>query len=148
MREQKTKELPLGIQTFKKIIDKNLLYIDKTEHIYRLIKNGEIYFLSRPRRFGKSLTVSTLEEIFKGNRELFKGLYIYDTDYDFKKYPIIRFDFGELAVRNSEEMEQRIREYLLKNARYNDTELSREKDVLSLFSELIEKLSKNENISL
>ncbi|MBI4649659.1 MAG: AAA family ATPase [Bacteroidia bacterium] len=72
------KKLPIGKQRFADLINENYLYIDKTEYIYKLISRGSVYFLSRPRRFGKSLTVSSLEEIFKGNKELFKGLYIYD----------------------------------------------------------------------
>ena len=72
------KKLPLGIQTFRKIIEEDFLYIDKTKDIFHLINRGQLFFLSRPRRFGKSLLVSILKEIFSGNKELFKGLYIYD----------------------------------------------------------------------
>ncbi|KZX10067.1 putative AAA-ATPase [Methanobrevibacter curvatus] len=86
-------KLPVGIQTFSKIREKNYLYVDKTEDIFNLIENGEIYFLSRPRRFGKSLLVSTLEALFSAKKELFKGLYIYDKwDWN-KKYPVIKLDF-------------------------------------------------------
>ena len=70
------KKLPIGIQTFEKLINDDCLYIDKTKLIYQLIQSGSVYFLSRPRRFGKSLLLSTLEAIFKGKRELFKGLWI------------------------------------------------------------------------
>ncbi|HPP88779.1 MAG TPA: AAA family ATPase, partial [bacterium] len=83
------KKLPIGIKDFANIIEDNYLYIDKTEYIYKLINEGKYYFLSRPRRFGKSLMVSTLENIFSGNKELFQGLYIYDK-WHFKKYPIIK----------------------------------------------------------
>ena len=72
------KKLPVGIQTFKDIIEEDLLYVDKTEIIYKLINSGRYFFISRPRRFGKSLLISALSEIFKGNKELFKNLYIYD----------------------------------------------------------------------
>ncbi|HNI26912.1 MAG TPA: AAA family ATPase, partial [Leptospiraceae bacterium] len=69
------KPLPIGIQTFRDLIEGNYLYIDKTRSIYGLIKNSKgAYFLPRPRRFGKSLTLSTLEQIFLGNRDLFQGL--------------------------------------------------------------------------
>lgn len=73
----------------------NFLYVDKTKYIYLMIANKpRMIFLSRPRRFGKSLTLSTLDAVFKGKRELFKGLYIDSTDYDWKEYPVIHVDFG------------------------------------------------------
>ena len=79
------KKLPIGLQGFKEIIETDYLYIDKTRQIFELISHGKLYFLSRPRRFGKSLLLSTLTEIFKGNKELFNGLYIAEqTDYDWK----------------------------------------------------------------
>ncbi len=87
------KKLPLGIQTFAKIIKKRHVYVDKTRHIAKLIQSGEYIFLSRPRRFGKSLLVSTLFEIFSGNKDLFKGLYIYDK-IEWQKHPIIHIDFS------------------------------------------------------
>ena len=68
-------KLPIGIQSFEKIRTKNYLYVDKTKQILKLIESGECYFLSRPRRFGKSLTISTLEAMFKDKAELFKRLY-------------------------------------------------------------------------
>ena len=68
------KNLPIGIQTFRKLIDGDYLYVDKTEHIYKLLVQGSVYSLSRPRRFGKRLLISTLNEISEGNKELFKGL--------------------------------------------------------------------------
>ena len=67
---------PIGIQTFAKIREENYLYIDKTEIVHRLVKDGGYYFLSRPRRFGKSLLVTTLEVYFQGQKELFEGLAI------------------------------------------------------------------------
>ncbi|RKY33948.1 MAG: AAA family ATPase, partial [Candidatus Omnitrophota bacterium] len=82
--------LPIGIQTFEKIVRGGYLYIDKTEYLYNLITKGSVYFLSRPRRFGKSLLISTLNEIFKGNKELFKGLWIDKSDYVWQEYPVIR----------------------------------------------------------
>ena len=71
------KKLPIGIQELSEIINNGYLYIDKTEYVYRLLQ-GKYYFFARPRRFGKSLLVSTLKEIFNGNKELFKDLWIYD----------------------------------------------------------------------
>ena len=90
------KNLPLGIQTFRNIIEGNYLYIDKTKDIFELFVNqGKYFFLSRPRRFGKSLLITTLEEIFLGNKELFKDLWIYDK-IEWKKYPVIRIDFSNM----------------------------------------------------
>jgi Predicted AAA-ATPase len=71
------KKLPIGIQTFEIMINGGYVYVDKTEHIYRIITEARYYFLSRPRRFGKSLLVSTLKEIFSGNKQLFEGLWVY-----------------------------------------------------------------------
>ncbi|MBI4647769.1 MAG: ATP-binding protein [Bacteroidia bacterium] len=92
------KKLPIGKQDFAELINKDCIYVDKTEILYKLISDGFYYFLSRPRRFGKSLTVSTLKEIFGGNKELFKSLWIYDK-LDWKKYPIIYIDFSEIGVK-------------------------------------------------
>jgi len=86
-------KLPIGIQTFSKIREGNYLYVDKTKYALDLIANYEYVFLSRPRRFGKSLFLDTLYEIFNGNKELFKGLYIYDK-CDFEQYPVIKIDWA------------------------------------------------------
>jgi hypothetical protein len=86
------KELPTGIQSFEDLRSNNYLYVDKTEDIYRLITSKKIVFLSRPRRFGKSLLVSTMEELFKGNKALFEGLYIYDKWDWTQQYPVIRYN--------------------------------------------------------
>lgn len=87
--EQKQKSIPIDTTIFRNIIENDNLYVDKTRYLLSMLESGKFFFLSRPRRFGKSLTVDTLEQIFKGNKELFKGLYIYDK-YDFKEYPVIR----------------------------------------------------------
>ena len=89
---QNLKKLPIGVQDFKEIREEDYLYVDKTEPIYKLITSGKYYFLSRPRRFGKSLLVSTLKYLFQGERDLFRGLYIYDKD-DFTKHPVIHISF-------------------------------------------------------
>jgi hypothetical protein len=84
------KELPSEGQNFIQIRKNDLLYVDKTEYIYRLIKKSGCYFLSRPRRFGKSLLLGTMHALFSGHRELFKGLWIESSDYEFKKVPVLR----------------------------------------------------------
>ena len=87
------KKLPIGIHTFSKIIEGDYLYIDKTKEAYEILCTYQYVFLSRPRRFGKSLFLTTLQAIFEGKKELFKGLYIYDK-YDFEAYPVIRIHWG------------------------------------------------------
>ncbi len=96
------KQLPIGLNSLKTIINEGFLYVDKTRQIYELIRSGRYYFLSRPRRFGKTLTVDTLKNIFEGNKKLLKGLYIYDKwDWN-KKYPVIRIDFSEINADTPE----------------------------------------------
>lgn len=75
------KKLPVDVSDFNIMITENYLYVDKTQHIYNLITQGRLYFLSRPRRFGKSLLISTLKEIFLGNKHLFEGLWIDTSNY-------------------------------------------------------------------
>ena len=88
------RKLPIGIQTFREIREENCYYVDKTALIQRLIDEGKHYFLSRPRRFGKSLFLDTLKELFEGNEPLFEGLYIHD-HWDWSvRYPVLRLDFG------------------------------------------------------
>lgn len=92
------KKLPIGIQDFQKLIQENYLYVDKTEYYHRLITQGNYYFLSRPRRFGKSLLMSTLKAVFEGKRELFEGLWIHDK-IDWVPRPVIILDFGGISKR-------------------------------------------------
>ena len=88
------RRLPIGIQTFREIRDENHYYVDKTAYIRQLLNEGKHYFLSRPRRFGKSLFLDTLKELFEGNEPLFEGLYIHDR-YDWQvRYPVVRLSFG------------------------------------------------------
>jgi hypothetical protein len=88
------KNLPLGISTLSKLLENNAVYVDKTEYAYHLTTQPGAFFLSRPRRFGKSLFVDTLKEIFEGNQKLFEGLYIYDKWDWTRKYPVIKLDFA------------------------------------------------------
>lgn len=85
---------PIGIQTFSEIITQGYVYVDKTGHVYNLAHRGKYYFLSRPRRFGKSLLVSTLDAYFSGQRELFKGLAIEKLEQDWETYPVLRLDLS------------------------------------------------------
>jgi hypothetical protein len=99
------KKLPIGIQSFQEMIKSGYIYVDKTEHIKSLIEYGKYIFLSRPRRFGKSLLISTLSEIFSGNKEFFQGLFIYDK-IEWKSYPVILLDFSLIDYSTEEELRQ------------------------------------------
>jgi len=93
------KKISTSTYTFSKLIENECLYVDKTKYFYNLITEpfGQ-FFCSRPRRFGKSLAISTLESIFSGKRELFDGLFISKTDYSWPKHPIIHIDFAIVFV--------------------------------------------------
>jgi len=92
------KKLPTGRQNFAAIIKENLLYVDKTRQIFELIDSGNLYFLPRPRRFGKSLLLSTLKQLFRGKKKLFKGLYIAEkTNYKWPAHPVLHFNFAALG---------------------------------------------------
>lgn len=91
--------LPIGIQSFSELRTGNYLYVDKTEHICRLLRQGKYFFLSRPRRFGKSLLLSTIKEIYQGNRALFDGLWIADQWDWMKTNPVIHLSFANMGYR-------------------------------------------------
>ncbi len=114
---QERKELPIGIQTFAKIRDpkENFVYIDKTEMAYKLTRKTGYYFLSRPRRFGKSLFLDTLSELFKGSKGLFEGLYIYDKWNWDEKYPVIKINLGYGNFSTEEKLPEVIRTILKQN---------------------------------
>ncbi|MDR2928804.1 MAG: ATP-binding protein [Cytophagaceae bacterium] len=96
-----TKQLPIGIQSFRKLRENGCVYVDKTHHILDLMSSGgNVYFLSRPRRFGKSLLISAIEEAFLGNKSLFEGLYIYDK-IEWINHPVIRLDFDGAGSYNT-----------------------------------------------
>ena len=114
----KLKKLPIGISTLRTILEEDYLYVDKTNIAQELIENGQYYFLSRPRRFGKSLMLDTLRTIFETNesdKELFKGLSIYDNGYEFSKHPVIRISFNNGDFSSKEGFEQTIIQILKEN---------------------------------
>ena len=109
------RKLPIGIQTFSEIIEEGYYYVDKSGFAVQLVEQGKYYFLSRPRRFGKSLFLDTLKELFEGNQALFAGLAA-ETRWDWsKKYPVIRIGFGEGVLRNRAELDQSMGESLRVN---------------------------------
>jgi len=107
LEEKRIKLLPIGNATFRDVVRGDYLYVDKTRYIHKLVGHYKgVYFLSRPRRFGKSLMLSTLDEIFRGDRELFKGLWIYEqSDYDWTPHPVIRLDFSAGHIDSPEALE-------------------------------------------
>ena len=140
------KKLPIGIQTFEKIIIDDYLYVDKTKQIYDLILNGKSYFIARPRRFGKSLLCSTLEEIFKGNKELFKGLWIHNSDYAWKEHPTIRIDMSAIAHQNPNELRIGLIEEIEAIARTYNISLNETKTLQSKFKRLLADLSSKNKV--
>lgn len=129
---------PIGIQSFDQLIEDGYVYIDKTDMVYSLVTEGKIYFLSRPRRFGKSLLVSTLKNYFLGRKELFKGLKIDSLEKDWNVYPVFHLDFNgtDYTVRGG--LEKKIRYYLLSWAEeYSLPERTKELGLGDLFAELI-----------
>ncbi|NIM14746.1 MAG: AAA family ATPase [Candidatus Aminicenantes bacterium] len=135
------KNLPLGVQTFRDFSEKNYIYVDKTRQIHDLFaRGGKYYFLSRPRRFGKSLLISTLAELFSGNKELFKGLWIYDK-IEWTQYPVILIDFSKIDYETPEKLKESIKEFLDNTAIFYGVTLNKKKSYKESFVELIEKLS-------
>lgn len=109
------KKLPIGLQSFQKIQNENYYYVDKTKHLHQLIDQGVYYFLSRPRRFGKSLLIDTLHCLFESQKSLFEGLYIEDK-WDWEtKFPVIRFSFGDGVSQSRAELDKRISQQLQDN---------------------------------
>ena len=103
---------PIGIQDFEKLRTNGYSYVDKSRFVYKLATEGEYYFLSRPRRFGKSLFLSTLEAYFQGKKELFKGLAIYDLETEWKKYPIFHIDLNTANFREKDSLYTVLNDYL------------------------------------
>ncbi|MDR2302039.1 MAG: AAA family ATPase, partial [Deltaproteobacteria bacterium] len=94
------KKLPVGLADFQEIRDGDYVYADKTELLYNLLQSDSPYFLSRPRRFGKTLLVDTLKHILLGHRELFKGLWIDESDYDWTPYPVIHLSLATVNPKS------------------------------------------------
>ena len=103
---------PIGIQSFDRIREEGFVYVDKTDLVYQLVSAGSIYFLSRPRRFGKSLLVSTLKHYFLGHKELFQGLAIESLEKDWLEYPVFHIDFNGANFLEADELERVIESYV------------------------------------
>ena len=132
---------PLGIQTFSEIRDEGYIYVDKTQFVYDLIASGKHYFLSRPRRFGKSLLISTLESVFLGQQALFDGLAIAASDYDFATYPVIKLEFAKDEFATADNLRECIYYAVDRIANDNGIELTTN-TYNQRFEELVIKLHK------
>jgi hypothetical protein len=140
------KKLPIGVQSFSKLINGNYLYIDKTRDIYNLFAQGGLYyFLSRPRRFGKSLLISTLAEIFSGNKELFKGLFIYDK-IKWTQYPVIHLDLSEVTFKTPDMLEKALDNRVEKIAADCNIQLDHDLFLKEKFGQLLEKMAQKEKV--
>ena len=103
---------PIGIQNFEKLRREGYAYVDKTALMYKMVSEGSYYFLSRPRRFGKSLMVSTLEAFFSGKRELFQGLYVDTVDWEWQQYPILHIDLNVKKYDTKEDLDKILNRHL------------------------------------
>ena len=117
--------LPIGMQSFEAVRKANYLYVDKTKHLERLVTTNKYYFLSRPRRFGKSLFLSTLKAYFLGKKELFKGLYIETVEKQWTEYPVLYLDMNS-GIYDSEER-------LLNSLNYHLSEWEKEYSIQTKF---------------
>ena len=138
------KKLPIGIYNFEEIITEGYYYVDKTPYVHQLAEAGKYYFLSRPRRFGKSLFVDTLKCAFEGRRELFKDLYL-EENWDFEKsYPVLKFSLGRGLVTSLDELNKNILAMLDSQVKKHGLDCKYDL-VASLFSELIQGLYEKYN---
>ncbi len=134
------KELPIGRQVFPEFIEQGLLYVDKTRFVWELARQGKYYFLSRPRRFGKTLLLSTLKAFFEGREELFRELYIHDKVKDWKKHPVVHIDYSRISYKDGKAIfQQSLLNHL--NEIAFDYGLTLENTILGdAFTELVKKL--------
>ncbi len=130
-----------GIQSFSTIMEESFIYVDKTDYIYNLIDHGRNFFLSRPRRFGKSLLLSTIKEIFSGNKKLFESLHIGHSNYEWKVHPIIDLSFSAMNTNSASLLEKDIEYNLLKIARRNAIDIEDAPSIQTKFETLIEELA-------
>ena len=133
-----SKIYPIGIQNFEKIRKDGYFYIDKTALIYKLVKTGSYYFLSRPRRFGKSLLVSTFEAYFQGRKDLFEGLAIEKLETKWEQYPVLHLDLNAKRYETAADLVAMLNQYLEKwEAVYGDEKKDRSPE--ERFSYIIEQ---------
>jgi hypothetical protein len=131
------KRLPIGIQTFREIREEDSYYVDKTGFALRLVEEGKYYFLSRPRRFGKSLFLDTLAELFSGSEALFQGLAAHGAWDWGRRFPVLRLSFAEGVLAGRAELDARIRDLLRINGEGLGVEVPADLDIAGAFGELI-----------
>ena len=129
--------LPIGISGFSELRQENCVYVDKTKHVYSLLKNNCRTCLSRPRRFGKSLLVSTLEAALQGKKELFEGLWIAGSDYSWEPKGVISLDFSQLSIKSAEASERSLIYILKEIGKMNEVTLEDNPDLNVIFMNLI-----------
>ena len=143
------KDLTTGVYSFENLIQGNFLYVDKTEYIWQLVRPAQgLYFLSRPRRFGKSLTLSTLKAVFEGKKELFNGLAIYDKPYDWKPYPVIHLSFADFTSVNDtmEKLDRYLLNKVLTIAEQHSIRLPKKLDSSTAFGKLIDSFKNKSRV--
>ena len=140
--QAKPKRIPLGLQTFSEVRELGCAYVDKTHLAIRLAEEGKVYFLARPRRFGKSLFLDTLRNLFEAKRELFSGLYA-ERAWDWTvKYPVVKLDMSG-GFKSANELESMLADNLGYAAEYLGLELSQHAEASRLFKELLQKVHKH-----
>ena len=140
------KKLPIGIQTFEQLINDGYVYVDKTAFVYKMINEGKTYFLSRPRRFGKSLLLSTIKAVFQRKKKLFTGLAIEKKVYDWQEYPVIHLDFSTKEIKSKEDIDLYLRKKAEDLSIQYSLNLKLDLSVDLLFEDLIIKLATLNNV--
>ncbi len=140
------KQLPIGKQVFRTLIEDNFIYVDKTPFLVELANSGIATFLSRPRRFGKSLTVSTFKELFLGNKELFKNTYAYNNWNWEKKSPVIKLDMSVCTDSDPKIIEEKISAVLQSVIKEYNLSINTVRSPLLIFREIIEELAKESKV--
>ena len=144
------KNITARTSSFRKIIETNSLYIDKTKEIYALLAAAQAkdayYFLARPRRFGKTLLISTLKELFAGKRELFKGLWIDSSDYNWEEHPVITFDFSTIENITSKEFKEDLALEIEEKATELGVTLPTKGSVVRKIKTLVKELAKTNTV--
>lgn len=140
------KKLPIGIQTFSELIENDYVYVDKTRLIYHLISTGKYYFFARPRRFGKSLLVSTLANIFSGNKSLFAAFAINALPYDWKQYPVIKISLSDMPCTTPQELIRGLKLFLQNIAQQHQINVDIELSPGEMLQKIVVALSQKEHV--
>ncbi len=144
------RKLPIGIQTFKILRQdpSEYVYVDKTKQIYDLVTKGRVYFLSRPRRFGKSLLCSTFQALFEGKKELFKDLWIEKSDWKWEEHPVIHLNMAGIACSTPEELKDGLHEEIEAKAEKHGIDLGTAKTLPGKFKKLVRVLAKKNQVAI